>query len=205
MSISSNIGDAVKLFVQGDVKAPVRTKGNCGIDLFCPNLTEQFIKDLADKNPGQPFRWGLLGAPQDENNPNKGSFLYVPAGEDILIPSYVSARIPDNIFLHMTDKSGVSTQQKLIIGANTIDSSYTGIIHIHIYNPSNTIRFIQFGQKLAQMVPIVFDNQDIEIFYDNKIEAFKEYKNFVSKEEFFEGHDTTIRGDQGFGSTQEKK
>ena len=36
----------IKLLVCGDVKAPQRKFGDAGIDLFVPNYSEQFIKDL---------------------------------------------------------------------------------------------------------------------------------------------------------------
>jgi len=192
----------VKLFVCGDTKAPQRRAGDAGIDFFMPNLSEQFIKDLTEKNPGQPFKWGLVGAPQNEEEVknNQGVYLYLPPHEDLLIPTYVKARFPENVVLMITNKSKVATSQKLTIGADTIDSSYEGIIHIHVFNSSNNLRFIEFGQKLAQGVPKVINNKEIEIFYDNSIEAFKEYKNFISVDQFYDGH-TNVRGEGGFGST----
>jgi len=195
-----SISDQVKLFVCGDTKPPQRKKGDAGIDFFVPNLTQKFIEDLTEKNPGQPFRWGLVGAPQNEKDveDNKGVYIYLPPGEDLLIPTYVKSRFPDNIVLQMNNKSGVATNQKFVVGANIVDSSYEGIIHVHIFNASNHMRFIEFGQKIAQAVPIVFDDRDIELFYDNTIEAFKEYKNFVPVEEFYKDHDSH-RGDKGFG------
>jgi len=191
----------VKLFVCGDVKAPQRKKGDAGIDFFVPNLSEQFIKDLSEKNQGHPFKWGLVGAPKTatEAQSNEGVFLYLPPGEDILIPTYVRARFNDDVFLQVNNKSGVATNQKLTFGANVIDSSYQGIIHIHVVNYCNNLRFIEFGQKLVQMIPVKFNNEDIELFYDNEVEAFKEYKNFVSKDDFYAGHETAHRGDKGFG------
>ena len=47
----------IKLFVCGDVKAPQRAKGDAGIDFFVPNFSEQFLKDLTDKNSGAPMRY----------------------------------------------------------------------------------------------------------------------------------------------------
>jgi dUTPase len=194
------MSEHVKFFVCGDVKPPQRKAGDAGCDFFVPNLSEQFVKDLTEKNPGQPFRWGLVVAPANEEDvkENKGVYLYLPAHEDLLIPTYVKARFPDNIVLQVNNKSGVAVNQKLGFGANVIDSSYEGMIHIHVFNHSNNNRFIEFGQKLVQMIPIQFDNQDIEIFYDNSIEAFKEYKNFITVEEFYAGH-STHRGEKGFG------
>jgi len=200
MNNISNPQEHVRLFVCGDVKAPQRAKGDAGIDLFMPNLCEKLIKDIAEKNPGQPYRWGLVGAPQNEEElkNNAGVYLYIPSGEDIVIPTYVRARFPSNIVLMITNKSGVATNQKLKTGADTVDSAYQGIIHVHLFNTSNATRFIEFGQKLAQAVPKFIDDQDIEVFYDNQIEAFKEYKNFISVEDFYAGHESH-RGDKGFG------
>jgi dUTPase len=197
------MSDKVKFFVCGSVKPPQRRAGeDAGFDFFVPNLNEQFIKDLTEKNPGQPFRWGLVGAPtnEEELKENKGVFLYLPAHEDLLIPTYIKARVANNIVLKVTNKSGVATSQKLIVGADTIDSAYEGIIHIHIINSSNATRFIEFGQKLAQIIPIVIDNQEHEVYYDNTIEEFKEFKNFISVEDFYKDHNSS-RGEAGFGST----
>jgi len=194
--------NSVKFFLEGDTKPPQRTRGNAGCDIFIPNLTEQFIKDLTAKNPGQPFRWGLVGAPatKEEVQKNTGVYIYLPPHEDLLIPTYVKTRFDDNVVLMMTNKSGVATSQKLIVGANTIDSSYQGIIHVHVFNASNNMRFLEFGQKIAQVVPKLFNDKDIEIFYSNEVEAFKEFKNFISVDEFYLNHDST-RKEGGFGSS----
>jgi dUTPase len=200
MDITSNLGDQVKFFVHGDTKPPKRSVGDAGVDIFMPNLCEQFIKDLTEKNQGQPFRWGIVGAPQSEQDlkDNKGIYLYVPAHEDIIIPTYVKTRFPDNIFLKVANKSGVASNQKLMVGAEIIDSSYEGELLIHVFNMSNTLRFLEFGQKLAQVIPIVFDNQPVEIFYDATLSQFTEFKNTVTETDFFKGHDTH-RGAAGFG------
>jgi dUTPase len=200
MAITSELGSQVKFFVFGDTKSPTRKQGDAGIDVFVPNLSENFVKSLTEKNPGQPFRWGLVGAPQNEQEirENKGIFLYLPAHEDILIPTYLKARFPENLYLRVANKSGVSVNQKLMVGAGVIDSSYEGEIIIHVFNNSNVTRFIEFGQKLAQLVPEMIDTQAIEIYYDSTNSAFTEYKNTVSVDDFYENHDSH-RGEAGFG------
>lgn len=190
----------IKLFVCGDVTPPKRNCGqDAGIDFFVPNLTEKFIQDLTEINKGHPYTWGLVGAPSyNENDTNEGVFIYVPPHSDILIPTYVRAYIPSNEAILMTNKSGVATKHKLVIGADTVDSSYEGIIHIHLINSSNSMRFIGFGDKIAQGVPIVVDNEKIEVHYDESIEKFSEFKNTTTVEKFFEGH-SSDRGEKGFG------
>ena len=50
MLITDN--EKVKFLVRGDVKPPKRDAGyDAGIDVYMPNLTEQFLVDFAQKNP----------------------------------------------------------------------------------------------------------------------------------------------------------
>lgn len=200
------MSDKVKLFVCGDVKAPKRDAGyDAGIDVFVPNLTEQFMIDLTKKNPGHPFRWGVIGSPvENEENvkQNEGLYLYLAPGEDLLIPTYIKARIPNDMYLKVANKSGVCTKQKLVVGADTVDASYEGIMHVHIFNASNSMRFIQFGQSIAQLIPTKINNDEIEVWYDDSIELFKEMKNQTNAEKFFEGHESK-RKEKGFGEGHE--
>lgn len=194
----------VKILVCGDTKTPVRAAGfDAGIDVFVPNLTEKFMKDLTDKNPGHPFRWGVVGTPpenEEEIKQNEGLYLYLAPGEDLLIPTYLKARIPNNMYLKVANKSGVCTKQKLVVGADTVDSSYEGIMHVHIFNASNAMRFIQFGQSIAQLIPTLIDNQNIEVYFDESVDIFKDKADNekTSFEKFYEGHESK-RKDKGFG------
>lgn len=198
----------IKLFVCGDVKAPQRAKGDAGIDFFVPNFSEQFLKDLTDKNSGAPMRYQVQMVPLTEeefkNDPNKAGFIVLPAHEDLLIPTYVKSRIPEGMYIRMANKSGVCTKQKLIVGAEVIDSTYEGIIHIHVFNNSNSSRIIEFGQKLAQGVPEKYCADDLDVWYDSSIEKFKDMKNQTTAEEFYKDHNSA-RGEGGFGSTGLKK
>lgn len=196
--------EKIKLFVCGDVNRPERRDGqDAGIDLFVPNATDQFIKDLTEKNPGSPIRWSLVGAPvEDPENPkeNEGVLIMLTPGHDILIPTYVKARIPKDYCLRISNKSGVATKQKLIVGAEIVDSSYEGVMHVHLFNPTNDVKFIKFGQKIAQAVPIKINPNEVEYYFDESLEQFKDYKNRTTVEEFYKDHDSA-RGEGGFGST----
>lgn len=201
----------VKFLVVGDVKAPKRAAGyDAGVDVFVPNMSEQFMKDLVEKNPGQPYRWGIVGVPpEDPASPkqNEGLYIYVAPGKDILIPTYLKARIPSNMYLRCANKSGVCTKQKLIVGADTIDSSYEGVMHVHLINPSSSMQFIEFGQSIAQLIPEIIDSDEIEVQYDDTLreglakttsaEAYSKM-SFETAEKFYEGHESK-RKDKGFG------
>jgi dUTPase len=200
MNITSEIGSQVKFYVFGDTKSPKRETTDAGIDIFVPNLNEVFMKSLIEKNPGQPFKWSLMGAPQSEEDMknNKGVFINLPSHEDIVIPTFIKARFPENMCLRVSNKSGVALHQKLIVGAEIIDSSYQGELLIHVFNASNQTRFIEFGQKIAQLIPELIDNQPIEIFYDATLQQFSEFKNTVTEADFYKNH-ISHRGESGFG------
>lgn len=179
----------IKLLVCGDVKAPQRKFGDAGIDLFVPNYSEEFIKDLQERNPGMTIE-GFGDVNIHYDNVNKKHVIQVKSSCDVRIPSYVKALIPPDMCLRMTNKSGVATKQKLIVGAELIDSLYEGDCNIHLFNAGNRIAIIDFGQKITQMVPIKIDPEDIEVFYEKE----------VSSEDFYKDHDHS-RGVGGFGST----
>lgn len=168
--------EKIKLFVNGDVKAPERKYGDAGIDFFVPYKTNKFISDLKEKNPNS------LRLVDD------GIELY--PGKDVLIPTYIHSRFSPEWMLRASNKSGIATKQKLRIGAEIVDSSYEGIIHMHVFNDGEKVTIIKYGQKLVQFVPVRVNPDDIVVVYDDEI----------TLEEFYEGHDTE-RGAEGFGHT----
>jgi len=190
----------LKFFVCGPTMPPKRDDGyDAGWDVFCPHFTEQFCNDLAAKNPGQPIRWSIVSSGQvDEKDPDRGVFIQVNPHQDILIPTYIRTRFDKEWVLKAHNKSGVATMQKLDIGAEVIDSSYEGICHVHVFNTSSVPQFISFGQKLVQWILERQDPNPATIYYDESLEYFKELKNTVNLEKFYEGHETR-RQDRGFG------
>lgn len=176
------MSDKIKFLVCGNVKAPQRKAGqDAGFDFFVPEDTPEFRKQLSDCNKYVRIEY-------DGDNGSCRICLY--PGEDVKIPSLVRAYIPSDQCLLLVNKSGVALKQKLSVGACLVDSSYEGIIHLHMFNIGTETTYITFGQKLVQAVPFLINNQESEVFYDTDI----------SKEEFYKDHDHE-RGDGGFGST----
>ena len=136
-----------------DVKDPsYGTKGSAGIDFYVPN-------DLS----------------------NKKSIAVYP-GDSILIPSGIKVELPDDTALIAFNKSGVSTKQCLQVGACVVDSDYRGEIHLHVFNYSNLIQYIEPGQKLVQFVLLPYHQAVLIPLRDGDFS-------------------TTERGEGGFGST----
>ena len=165
----------IKLFVNGDVKCPERKYGDAGIDFFVPYKTNKFIFDLKEKNI-------------DLRLVEEGIELY--PGKDVLIPSYIHSSFSAEWMLRASNKSGIATKQKLRIGAEIVDSSYEGIIHMHVFNDSEKVQIIKYGQKLVQFVPIHVNEKDLDITTSDE----------MTLEEFYKDHETE-RGAEGFGHT----
>lgn len=114
--------------------------------------------------------------------PNNIDRREVPPGVDVLIATGIKVEIPDDTALIAFNKSGVCTKQGLQVGACVIDSDYRGQIHLHVFNYSNQIQFIEPGQKLVQFVLLPYHQATL---LQVDMETFS----------------TTQRGEGGFGST----
>jgi dUTP pyrophosphatase len=92
----------------------------------------------------------------------------------------LACEFPPTHALLVFNKSGRATRMKLDKGAEVIDSSYRGEIHIHLFNHSDVEVIIPKGEKIAQLLLIpIWAGQPIEV---------KELSG-------------TSRGEAGFGST----
>ena len=111
---------------------------------------------------------------------------FIDPGKDILIPAGIQVDVPEGWCLTFFNKSGRSTKNKLVVGAQVVDSGYQGEIHLHVFNLGTTGVELRAGEKLVQglLMPVPkVDLQEVDI-----LELFTEKSN---------------RGDGGFGSTDE--
>ena len=154
-----------------EVHVPTRNVGDAGSDFYVPENTEQFQKDLADKNVGNNV-WV------------EGNKIWIGKHSQILIPSGIKVDILDkNTYLDAENKSGIATKKELLVGAQVVDAIYQGEVHINVHNVSDRAQCIEFGQKLTQFlhkeyIPTVWEEISNE-----------EYNNI----------EVSGRGDKGFG------
>lgn len=186
-----------------DVRMPERAgEHEAGIDFFMPR--KLFMKDILDANAKVE---DITIYYTNDNWPPEG-MVYLNHGEDgyitgiilgagarIIIPSGVHALIePWNSALIAANKSGVSTKKGLIFGAQVVDSTYTGEIHISLINTSDNPQVVQPDDKVIQFIhtPILLTSVE-KINWDG-IEGFLEISKGWSK-----------RGDNWQGSTNNVK
>ena len=128
--------------------------------------------------------------PKKQRNSDAGSDIpaYLPDG-DITIPARGSAVIPTAITTEfpseyvaiIKSRSGLSVRNNIEVGAGVVDSSYTGLIMIKLYNHGDIPFVVKDGMRIAQLLLLSIYNKPLEI---------KETELSV-----------TDRGDLGFGST----
>lgn len=157
-----------------DVKSPKRNEtSDAGIDFFVPEYTFDFHDALLKKNPELEITT---------------NYFVVKPHKSVLIPTGIKSKFDPNIALVAFNKSGVCTKTQLIAGAAVIDYSYMGEIHIHVINTSDEPVKIEYGTKLMQFIPLVINNEKLDV------------KENITAEEFYIDK-TSERGEGGFGST----
>jgi len=156
-----------------NVKTPSRAHfDDAGIDLFLPEIDEQFIEDFKKLNP---YNYRI----------EKDEIIIFPHSS-VKIPSGLKVVVPKGYALLVCNRSGLASRTGLIFGAHVIDSSYRGEVIINLINTSYEMRKLKGGDKIVQLllVPVALIDF-VEI--DNE-----EYERVFTNAE---------RGEKGFGST----
>lgn len=83
--------------------------------------------------------------------------------EDVLIPSGIKVKVPNEFALIAHDKSGQATKKNLMVGAKVIDEDYQGEVGIHIRNVGNSPVEIFPGEKIVQfiLIPVSYDKVEV--------------------------------------------
>jgi len=118
------------------------------------------------------------------------SYFELHAHQRVLIPSGIYCKMQsDNRALIAANKSGVATKNGLIFGAQVVDSSYQGEIHISVINTSSVGVRIYEDMKIIQFVETPIYTSSLE-FVDEVTDLYKAIKS--------------ERGVGGFGSSDKK-
>ena len=199
---------------------------DAGIDFFVPKFDAEFILDLKNANPHiYEVKYGSTGiaynsatitfsgntadsiVKYDLNDNNdtivqfdekkgKNYFLLSPHSR-IMIPSGVKSRMTEpGRALIAANKSGVATKEGLIFGAQVVDYTYKGEIHLSVINTSTKNVRIYEDKKILQFVETPVFNSEVEIADG--------ITNYDEEAKFYEGLQDD-RGEGGFGSTDKEE
>lgn len=108
--------------------------------------------------------------------------MSIEPGECQKIPTDIAMEIPYGCFGAIFPRSGLATKDGLRLAncVAVIDSDYRGNVMVPLFNDSNDVKFIEPGQRIAQLVIIPYSFE--EMFVVDELS-------------------NTARGDGGFGST----
>jgi dUTP pyrophosphatase len=162
------------------VKTPNRAHPtDAGMDFYCPQINDKLVEDMKNNIANNGIQY----------EKEKG-MLIIPPGVNAVIPSGIKVEIPYGYMGLFLNKSGVASKKDLIIGAQVIDTFYSGEVHIDLHNVGKNEIIIESDMKLAQMVltSVIYPEptyaDESMLYSDMRLES--------------------ERGEGGFGSTNEK-
>ena len=170
----------LKVSLVRDVIAPSRAHPtDAGIDFRTPKLDDRFVEDLLGKKGNERI-----------NVDNETKSIIIPPGENACIPSGVKIEIPYGFMGMFTNKSGFCSQKDGLVGGGIIDTFYSGEVHLDIHNIGTQNLVIKEGDKIAQLIMVPILSCDITQCDESSL------YDWMSQD--------TIRGTDGFGSTDKK-
>lgn len=173
----------IKFLKVRNVITPQRAhEHDAGIDFFLPQLDDEMIISLHDKNDGKR----VVVKPVAPGKP----YLRINPGQRVLIPTGIKAILPNkNSAFIAFNKSGLASKKGIIVTAQVVDADYTGEIHVGLLNTSMyQVNFFS-GDKIGQFVYVPIYLPEMEQ---------------INEEEFLRLTEGSDRGEGGFGSTDNK-
>ena len=105
----------------------------------------------------------------------------IPAGGQVMIGSGIAIQLPHNTYGRIAPGSGLAVKYyRLATNASVIDSDYRGEVKVVLVNQGNQPDRVEQGDRIAQLI--------IEKITNKELQEVAEL-------------DDTIRGNQGFGSS----
>ncbi|MDD5648965.1 MAG: hypothetical protein PHF86_00865 [Candidatus Nanoarchaeia archaeon] len=130
------------------------------------------------------------------------NYFLLPPHSKVLIPSGLKSRmVSSGRALIASNKSGIASKYGVIFGAQVVDYTYQGEIHINVINTSTKVVRIYENMKLIQFIETPIFTSEIEVTESN--DFLSEGGLELESKNFYKGM-ITDRGDGGFGSTDKK-
>lgn len=179
--------EQIKFLKIRDVKSPTRAyEFDAGIDFYVPEFNKLFLDDLLSKNEDKDLTMG-----KDDD----GEYIALPPQSRVMIPSGIKSRMAQpGRALIAANKSGVATKHGLVFGAQVVDYTYKGEIHLSLINTSWDDVKLRPGMKILQFLEMPVYNSEVEVVV---------WRTEETEKEFYDGLQDD-RGDGAFGSTDKK-
>lgn len=171
-----------KLFDDAIVPNKPKTQTDSGFDCYAHNIKKVFVHNGTNNErelTGDAIKDRLI---TEMNLPTNIIKLELNVNERALIGTGIAATMGDGYEIQVRPRSGNALKRGLIVtnSPGTIDSEYRAEIGVIITNTSRQTQYITLGEPIAQLVPMKIELPEVEIVSEL---------------------DDTIRGQDGFGST----
>jgi len=132
-------------------------------------VVSKFPFEKSDENAGYDLRSAIdtVVQPRDQK----------------LIPTATYVQMPKHMYGQIFGRSGLAYKNKIGVKAGVIDSSWRGVIGVILVNDSDIEFKIEYGDRIAQFVPLLIPEGHIQIV--NNVDEFTQ----------------TERGSKGYGSS----
>ncbi|KAI3439635.1 Deoxyuridine 5'-triphosphate nucleotidohydrolase (dUTPase) [Psidium guajava] len=134
------------------------------------------VKKLSDKAV-LPSRASPFSAGYDLSS---AAETKVPARGKALVPTDLSIAIPEGTYARIAPRSGLAWKHSIDVGAGVIDADYRGPVGVILFNHSDIDFAVNVGDRIAQLIIEKIMTPDVDEVEDL---------------------DSTLRGEDGFGST----
>jgi len=142
------------------------------------------IRDVKSPRRAHPTDAGI-----DFYVPNDFEQMVLCSNESILIPSGIKVEVPFGYAAIFMNKSGFASRNEILVGAQVIDTYYSGEVHIDLHNVGKTNILINPGDKVIQLIMFPIAQCGVMEVSEDKL-----YKDF----------EIEYRGSNGFGSTNKR-
>lgn len=135
------------------------------------------VNVILDKHGIMPTRAHDLDAGIDFYAPHR---IVMYPHEHYSVQTGVHLQIPEGYVGLMCNRSGLNFKQNIETKMGVIDAGYNGEIGVMLYNYGNSVRTIEKGDRITQMIILPCETPALQL-----VDSFE----------------ATERGDNGFGST----
>ena len=104
----------------------------------------------------------------------------IPAGGKGLVKTGLSISFPVGLYARIAPRSGLALKKFIDVGAGVVDRDYRGDVGVILFNHGDQEFQVKMGDRIAQLILEKIDTPPVEEV---------------------QGHDSTVRGAGGFGST----
>ena len=113
----------------------------------------------------------------------------IPARGSAMVPNGLKVMVPHGYYIKFADRSGNGIKKGLQVHQGVIDTGYSGPLQVKVFNMTDQDQVIEAGKGICQ----------VEVHKIPKYQILE-----ATQEEWDEYCNNSIRGENGFGSSDKK-